>query len=145
MTHVRTDIREDILTALNAVFTSRVRASHAYILNSEKSYPTTFVYTVAERSQKPVINSNTQMRNLSVSIEHHITGVNADGLDDALDVASVTIEKAMAATDFTPVKVVFLSGTEVAFEADGKFPIGMLRLTYEFEYFTDVDDPEIGR
>lgn len=141
MAHVRAQIRDAIATAL-AGATPTVRKSRAYAV---QSYPIICVYAEQEFSEQGRMGGGTVVRTLRITVEAAAQAP-VDTLDDTLDGYAVEIETALGDNTLGGlVKTMYLSETEIAFDASGDKVLGLLRMTFTATYGTTKADPENTR
>lgn len=143
MSHIRTAIRDDIVTALTGLTTtgSNVYPTRIYPVR-EESLPGLAIYTLSEDTSYQTINPpRTQNRILQVVVEAYVKTVS--DYDDTMDTISAEIEAALY-TDLT--RGGRAQDTRViSFEADisdqGDQPMILGRLTVEVQYATTEGSP----
>ena len=143
MAHLRQQIRERIATLCTGLSTtgSNVFQSRLYPIE-DSSLPCLLIYTTSEDSE--VIEMATprpMQRSLSVVIQ----GVySATQPDDNLDTIAKEVEVVMAGDkDINSLaSSSYLQSTEIEVNAEGKKPIGVIRLTYIVDYRNVDNDPE---
>lgn len=137
MAHVRSQIRDAIVTALSGL-TISVKASRAYSLTWGVDMALVYV-PQDDVTQKagPYIH-----RMATVLVEIFVNG-KADTIDDTLDAHATIVETALAGSNLGGLaKDVQLRQTEIAFNGEGATPVGILRMTYQVPYATSEADPE---
>jgi len=143
MAHLRQQIRERIATLCTGLSTtgSNVFQSRLYPIE-DSSLPCLLIYTTSEDSEVAEMASPRPMqRSLSVVIQ----GVySATQPDDNLDTIAKEVEVVMAGdVDINSLaSSSYLQSTEIEVNADGKKPIGVIRLTYIVDYRNVDNDPE---
>ena len=137
MAHVRSQIRDAVVTALSGLAIS-VKASRTYSLTQGSDAALVYVpQDVVTQKAGPYIH-----RAATVLIEIFVNG-KADTIDDTMDGHAVTVEVALAGSKLGGVaKDVQLQQTEIAFNGEGATPVGILRMTYQVRYATSEADPE---
>ena len=143
MAHLRQQIRERIATLCTGLSTtgSNVFQSRLYPIE-DSSLPCLLIYTTSEDSE--VIEMATprpKQRSLSVVIQ----GVySATQPDDNLDTIAKEVEIVMAGDkDINSLaSSSYLQSTEIEVNAEGKKPIGVIRLTYIVDYRNVDNNPE---
>ena len=143
MAHLRQQIRERIATLCTGLSTtgSNVFQSRLYPIE-DSSLPCLLIYTTSEDSE--VIEMATprpMQRSLSVVIQ----GVySATQPDDNLDTIAKEVEVVMAGDkDINSLaSSSYLQSTEIEVNAEGKKPIGVIRLTYIVDYRNVDNNPE---
>lgn len=141
MSHVRTQIRDRVvtlLTPLGTVYASRIHPI------AEDALPVFLVYTNAEQIDLEGAAFNTLERRLEVVVEI-VAQATAD-LDDTLDAKLALVEAALAA-DFTlngKAVASMPASIEISMSMEGAQPIGRARLTYAVLYRTSSTDPTVA-
>ena len=143
MAHLRQQIRERIAPLCTGLSTtgSNVFQSRLYPIE-DSSLPCLLIYTTSEDSE--VIEMATprpMQRSLSVVIQ----GVySATQPDDNLDTIAKEVEVVMAGDkDINSLaSSSYLQSTEIEVNAEGKKPIGVIRLTYIVDYRNVDNNPE---
>lgn len=131
MSHVRTQIRSAMASALATVATTHV--ARVYPVD-QGALPVLLVYSGAEQIEGDLDHL---LRRYAVTVE-----AIAEGTDDALDALLVGIEQALigdlggTVVSLQPVSV------EIVNSAEGSAPIGRARVTFEALYRTSFADPE---
>jgi hypothetical protein len=137
MSHVRQQIREQVVTLCTGLTTtgSRVYDTRLYNLDSD-DLPGLVIYTQNESSTKSTLSPSTYERELDVLIEGYAQANN--DIEDTLDTISKEVEDAIGADPLLNGKAVDseLTSTEIEFTSIGESPIGILRLTYRVLYMT---------
>ena len=143
MAHLRQQIRERIATLCTGLSTtgSNVFQSRLYPIE-DSSLPCLLIYTTSEDSEVTEMATPRPMqRSLSVVIQ----GVySATQPDDNLDTIAKEVEIVMAGDkDINSLaSSSYLQSTEIEVNAEGKKPIGVIRLTYIVDYRNVDNDPE---
>jgi len=144
MTHVRTQIRDDIVTTLTGLTTtgSNVFRSRIFPLE-ETNLPALCIYTKSETSEYDTIGLPRSVnRVLDVAVEAYVKGVS--NYDNTLDTIAVEMEEAIAA-DITLgglAKDAQITAFEADFAGDGEQPVAVGRFTVTVEYRTVENDVE---
>lgn len=144
MTHVRTQIRDDIVTTLTGLTTtgSNVFRSRIFPLE-ETNLPALCIYTKSETSEYDTIGLPRSVnRVLDVAVEAYVKGVS--NYDNTLDTIAVQMEEAIAA-DITLgglAKDAQITAFEADFAGDGEQPVAVGRFTVTVEYRTVENDVE---
>ena len=102
--------------------------------------PAVAVYTQRETSQDLETAPREYKRSLVLAVEAVVQQL--DNVDDQLDAIALELESAMDA-DWrfgSTCANSSLTGTELDVGVQGDMPVGFLRLSYTFEYFTDAPD-----
>lgn len=144
MSHVRQDIRDNIVTALTglSITGSNVYKTRVYPLANNK-LPGLCVYTGSETSEAVTLTRpRTKLRVLEVFVESYATAT-AD-LDDALDDICVEVEEALAldVTRGGKAKDTVVTATEMEFSGEGDKPVGVARMTVTVTYMTTENNVE---
>ena len=143
MAHLRQQIRERIATLCTGLSTtgSNVFQSRLYPIE-DSSLPCLLIYTTTEDSEVTEMATPRPMqRSLSVDIQ----GVySATQPDDNLDTIAKEVEVVMAGDkDINSLaSSSYLQSTEIEVNAEGKKPIGVIRLTYIVDYRNVDNNPE---
>lgn len=144
MSHVRQQIRDDIVTTLTGLATtgSNVFRSRIFPLE-ETNLPALCVYTKSETSEYDTIGLPRSVnRVLDVAVEAYVKGVS--NYDNTLDTIAVEMEEAIAA-DITLgglAKDAQITAFEADFAGDGEQPVAVGRFTVTVEYRTVENDVE---
>ena len=144
MTHVRQQIRDDIVTTLTGLTTtgSNVFRSRIFPLE-ETNLPALCIYTKSEASEYDTIGLPRSVnRVLDVAVEAYVKGVS--NYDNTLDTIAVEVEEAIAA-DITlggVAKDAQITAFEADFAGDGEQPVAVGRFTVTVEYRTVENDVE---
>ena len=144
MTHVRQQIRDDIVTTLTGLTTtgSNVFRSRIFPLE-ETNLPALCIYTKSEASEYDTIGLPRSVnRVLDVAVEAYVKGVS--NYDNTLDTIAVEVEEAIAA-DITlgnRAKDAQITAFEADFAGDGEQPVAVGRFTVTVEYRTVENDVE---
>ena len=144
MTHVRQQIRDDIVTTLTGLTTtgSNVFRSRIFPLE-ETNLPALCIYTKSETSEYDTIGLPRSVnRILDVAVEAYVKGVS--NYDNTLDTIAVEMEEAIAA-DITLgglAKDAQITAFEADFAGDGEQPVAVGRFTVTVEYRTVENDVE---
>ena len=144
MTHVRQQIRDDIVTTLTGLTTtgSNVFRSRIFPLE-ETNLPALCIYTKSEASEYDTIGLPRSVnRVLDVAVEAYVKGVS--NYDNTLDTIAVEVEEAIAAdvTLGNLAKDAQLTAFEADFAGDGEQPVAVGRFTVTVEYRTVENDVE---
>jgi hypothetical protein len=144
MSHVRQQIRDDIVTTLTGLTTtgSNVFRSRIFPLE-ETNLPALCIYTKSEASEYDTIGLPRSVnRVLDVAVEAYVKGVS--NYDNTLDTIAVEMEEAIAA-DITLgglAKDAQITAFEADFAGDGEQPVAVGRFTVTVEYRTVENDVE---
>lgn len=144
MSHVRQQIRDDIVTTLTGLTTtgSNVFRSRIFPLE-DTSLPALCIYTKSEVSEYDTIGLPRSVnRVLDVAVEAYVKGVS--NYDNTLDTIAVEVEEAIAA-DVTLgglAKDAQITAFEADFAGDGEQPVAVGRFTITVEYRTVENDVE---
>ena len=144
MSHVRQQIRDDIVTTLTGLTTtgSNVFRSRIFPLE-ETNLPALCIYTKSEASEYDTIGLPRSVnRVLDVAVEAYVKGVS--NYDNTLDTIAVEVEEAIAA-DITlggVAKDAQITAFEADFAGDGEQPVAVGRFTITVEYRTVENDVE---
>lgn len=146
MSHVRQQIRDEIVTTLTGLGTtgSRVYRSRVYPVADNK-LPGLLVYTSTEDIETVTITPpRTQMRALTLTVEAYVKGVS--NFDNQVDTIAEEVEAALA-QDVTRgglAKDTTVTGFEVEFNGDGDQPAAVGRLSVRIDYATLEDDASVA-
>ena len=144
MSHVRQQIRDDIVTTLTGLTTtgSNVFRSRIFPLEQTK-LPALCIYSKSEASEYDTIGLPRSVnRVLDVAVEAYVKGVS--NYDNTLDTIAVEVEEAIAA-DVTLgglAKDAQITAFEADFAGDGEQPVAVGRFTVTVEYRTVENDVE---
>ena len=144
MSHVRQQIRDNIVTALTADVTSvasRVYPSRVYPLR-DGNLPGLCVYTLTEQSEVMSFQPVVLRRMLNVAVDVYVTSTTV--ADDTLDTVAAEIEASIG-SDRTLSGVAsdaILVSTEIDMTGEGDTPVVMARLVFLVEYVTSASDAE---
>jgi hypothetical protein len=144
MSHVRQQIRDDIVTTLTGLTTtgSNVFRSRIFPLE-ETNLPALCIYTKSETSEYDTIGLPRSVnRVLDVAVEAYVKGVS--NYDNTLDTIAVEVEEAIAAdvTLGNLAKDAQITAFEADFAGDGEQPVAVGRFTVTVEYRTVENDVE---
>lgn len=139
MTHQRTIIRNQVastLTTAAIVGSGNVYKTRMLPFRTAE-LPALTVYTLDETST--VFDVSPRMYERKATLEVVAAIVATDAIDDDLDALALGIETALDADIFQndTCSDSILTAMEVAIDEGGQKPIGMLRMTYEFTYYTN--------
>jgi len=144
MSHVRQQIRDDIVTTLTGLTTtgSNIFRSRIFPLE-ETNLPALCIYTKSETNEYDTIGLPRSVnRVLDVAVEAYVKGVS--NYDNTLDTIAVEMEEAIAA-DITLgglAKDAQITAFEADFAGDGEQPVAVGRFTVTVEYRTVENDVE---
>jgi len=147
--HTRQQVREAIGTALTGLTTtgSRVFQSRAYPLETT-DLPGLLIHTRSESSSASTIHGPSVIdRTLRIEVVA-VAQATAD-LDDTLDTICKEVEIALAnpVSGLLAISVgmtVALTGTEIELSVEAEQPLGKATLSYEVEYFTAENAPDVA-
>lgn len=146
MSHVRQQIRDDIVTTLTGLATtgSRVYRSRVYPVADNK-LPGLLIYTSSEEIETASLRPpRTQMRALTVTVEMYVKAVS--NFDTQVDTISQEVEEALA-VDVTRgglAKDTMIASFEVEYSGDGDQPVAVGRLSVQVNYATLENDASAG-
>lgn len=144
MTHVRTQIRDEVVTRLQAVggLANRVQASRVYAVQQS---PWVIVYTATEEAES-VIESvpGISDRNLTLTVEIY-SKAGSEVFDTQIDNISEAVEAALTtqAGAFLMCKTWKYTGLQVEYSPADKGS-GVATLEFEFNYWVRENDPSTG-
>ena len=144
MSHVRQQIRDDIVTTLTGLTTTGSNVFRSRIFPLEQTnLPALCIYTKSETSEYDTIGLPRSVnRILDVAVEAYVKGVS--NYDNTLDTIAVEVEEAIAA-DVTlggVAKDAQITAFEADFAGDGEQPVAVGRFTITVEYRTVENDVE---
>jgi len=144
MSHVRQQIRDDIVTTLTGLTTTGSNVFRSRIFPLEQTnLPALCIYTKSEASEYDTIGLPRSVnRILDVAVEAYVKGVS--NYDNTLDTIAVEVEEAIAA-DVTlggVAKDAQITAFEADFAGDGEQPVAVGRFTVTVEYRTVENDVE---
>ena len=144
MSHVRQQIRDDIVTTLTGLVTTGSNVFRSRIFPLEQTnLPALCIYTKSETSEYDTIGLPRSVnRVLDVAVEAYVKGVS--NYDNTLDTIAVEMEEAIAA-DITLgglAKDAQITAFEADFAGDGEQPVAVGRFTVTVEYRTVENDVE---
>lgn len=145
--HVRRQIREAIGTAVTGLTTTgtRVFQSRVYPLQ-DTELPALLVYSQSESILPTTIHGPAVLdRTLRVRVAG-IAKATAD-LDDTLDQIAKEVEVALSGPPaglLALVRVARLTDTEIEMTGTAEQPVGRIELSYELEYFTAENAPDVA-
>lgn len=144
MSHVRQQIRDDIVTTLTGLTTTGSNVFRSRIFPLEQTnLPALCIYTKSETSEYDTIGLPRSVnRILDVAVEAYVKGVS--NYDNTLDTIAVEVEEAIAA-DITLgglAKDAQITAFEADFSGDGEQPVAVGRFTITVEYRTVENDVE---
>lgn len=144
MSHIRKQIRDEIVTTLTGLTTtgSRVYQTRLYPLEQTK-LPGLCIYTKSESIEYSTIRyPRRQNRTLNVIVEAYVAATS--NLDNTLDTISKEVEEALYA-DLTRggyAKDTSVVLFEAEYDVSGEQPVGIGRLSIEVSYTNMEDDVE---
>lgn len=146
MAHVRQQVRQAIVAALNGLATTgaRVHSGRTFPLSQDHA-PTLLVYAVSERTQLHAMASGGTsailLRDLTVAIEGRV--MMADVPDDVLEAIAAEVEVAMMADPSLGgrTREVTLLATSINTQSPGQSHAGEVRLDYRVVYRTRENAP----
>jgi hypothetical protein len=144
MSHVRQQIRDDIVTTLTGLTTTGSNVFRSRIFPLEQTnLPALVIYSKSETSEYDTIGLPRSVnRVLDVAVEAYVKGVS--NYDNTLDTIAVEVEEAIAA-DVTLgglAKDAQITAFEADFAGDGEQPVAVGRFTITVEYRTVENDVE---
>jgi len=144
MSHVRQQIRDDIVTTLTGLTTTGSNVFRSRIFPLEQTnLPALVIYSKSETSEYDTISLPRSVnRVLDVAVEAYVKGVS--NYDNTLDTIAVEVEEAIAA-DVTLgglAKDAQITAFEADFAGDGEQPVAVGRFTITVEYRTVENDVE---
>ena len=146
MTHVRQQIRERVGTVVTGLSTtgSNVFQSRVYPLQ-DVNLPALLVYSTTEDSEADVIGTALSTnRIVNIVIEGYVKATT--DFDDTVDTICEEVETALA-NDRTLnglAKFSQLTGTEINYNGEGETPVGVVTLTYQVQYRTATNAPNVA-
>jgi len=146
MTHVRQQIRERVGTVVTGLSTtgSNVFQSRVYPLQ-DSNLPALLVYSTTEDSEADVIGTALSTnRIVNIVIEGYVKATT--DFDDTVDTICEEVETALA-NDRTLnglAKFSQLTGTEINYNGEGETPVGVVTLTYQVQYRTATNAPNVA-
>ena len=147
MSHVRKQIRDDIVTTVTGLTTtgSKVYQSRVYPI-SAGSLPALTVYTKSESSVYQTIGyPRTVERTMTVVVEAYCQGTT--GYDNTLDQIAVEVEEAITAdvTRGNLAKDTRVIDFESEYSGDPDQPVASATITIEVDYVTLENDSETAQ
>jgi hypothetical protein len=144
MSHVRQQIRDDIVATLTGLATTGSNVFRSRIFPLEQTnLPALVIYSKSETSEYDTIGLPRSVnRVLDVAVEAYVKGVS--NYDNTLDTIAVQVEEAIAA-DVTLgglAKDAQITAFEADFAGDGEQPVAVGRFTITVEYRTVENDVE---
>lgn len=144
--HVRQQIRERVGTVLTGLTTtgSNVYQSRVYPL-STSNLPGLLIYTLSETSEPDTMGVQQGVeRLLTLAVEGYAKATG--NLDDTLDTICKEVETAIAGdTKLNNLaRNAFLTSTEIQLNGDGEQPIGVATMTFEVNYRTINNAPDVA-
>jgi len=144
MSHVRQQIRDDIVATLTGLATTGSNVFRSRIFPLEQTnLPALVIYSKSETSEYDTIGLPRSInRVLDVAVEAYVKGVS--NYDNTLDTIAVQVEEAIAA-DVTLgglAKDAQITAFEADFAGDGEQPVAVGRFTITVEYRTVENDVE---
>jgi len=147
MPHVRTAIRDDLITTLTGLTTTgaRVYPSRVYPIQSS-ALPGLVIYTKSESADYATMtmgSGRTILRTLTAAIEAYVKGVT--GYDDDIDDITAEVEVALAADPSLGglAKDTRLISIEVEYSGEGDQPIAACMMNVEIDYTTSEGSPTV--
>ena len=144
MSHVRQQIRDDIVATLTGLATTGSNVFRSRIFPLEQTnLPALVIYSKSETSEYDTIGLPRSVnRVLDVAVEAYVKGVS--NYDNTLDTIAVEVEEAIAA-DVTLgglAKDAQITAFEADFAGDGEQPVAVGRFIITVEYRTVENDVE---
>lgn len=145
MTHPRKQIRDHVLLALKGhtdaglnVWASRALPVWNGVAGLEAVMPAILIYTRSERADVFNESPREYRRVLQIAVQLHVLG---EDTDDPLDAMAEQVEALILDDDTLggTVSDVRLADSEFVFTDDGEQEMGAARLTFEAEYFDEID------
>ena len=144
--HLRMQIRNQAKTTLTGLDTTSSNVFDTRIYPLENSeLPALLIYTKEEESEPIDIGSNRTMnRNLNLIVEAYVKSNSA--FEDTLDTICKEVEQAIAAdtTLSGKCKDIYLSSTDIDFNAEGETPLAFAVLTFTTNYFATEQNPDVA-
>lgn len=138
MSHVRTQIRDAVVTALEAL-DATVYASRVLPIE-QPDLPALLVYTNTESIEAEDMGS--LHRTIDLVVDCRAQG---HDLEAELDPLIVGVEQTLNASDLDGLVITLLPTTvEVSMRTEGSQPVGSARITFQAIYRTAYADPEIS-
>lgn len=136
MTHLRTQIRNDVAAAVTSLATTGARVFKSRMRPKDESkLPCLLVTTNDEDVSGGAVGGGLD-RQLQVVIRGIAAG--GDGLDDTLDQIALEVETALANTQLS------LRRVEIDYDDSLEKPVGEISLTFEILYFTSAGNPGVS-
>jgi hypothetical protein len=147
--HVRQQIREAVALRLTGLETTgtRVYQSRLIVLQADE-LPALLIATNSESIELIDIGINAlQQRTLTISVTALVKAI--DSLDDMLDTVIKEVEQAMSASLTANtldglVKDLVLTGIEIEMNSDMEVPAGQAVLTFNANYYTRAQAPDVS-
>lgn len=144
--HLRRQIREALATVVTGLSTTGARVYQSRVVQLEANeLPGLKVFTGSEAVEVIDIGSNPlQERNLTVTVTAIAKAVS--DLDDTLDQIIKEVEIAVASNNTLSglVKDVVFTGSDVDMNADAEMPTGQAVLTFNANYYTRAQAPDVS-
>ena len=145
MSHVRTQIRQAVVTELTTATTlfTNIVSSRVYSF-ANADMPVCNVLIDTEDVEPVTMCANMLQRTAALATEIYHKA--ADNLDTLLDDLCVQVEKTLSDTTLGGlVESMVLQQSVFSFSGEGDQPYGTAVLTWEVVYTTSIDDPETAR
>jgi hypothetical protein len=148
MSHVRQQLRDEMVTELQTIPEFATSVSSTRILNLRKEqFPFCNVFAEGEESELRAMGaqgSRILLRTVILATEVYDIGT-ADDIDDTLDQYAVDIEKVLGNSTLNDLAYdISLASTDFSFDADSDNPTGVITLFWSVQYQTTEGDPDVA-
>ena len=145
MSHIRTQIRNKVATALDRLTTTQrnVFKGRFYGLQSAK-LPALLVYTSSESAEVTTMGTGRNSDRILTLVVEGYAKSNAV-VEDTLDKIAVEVEEALANETLDGlIRDIEYNGFELDANADPEQTVAVIRLTFSIEYSVAEDDVEVA-
>ena len=147
MSHIRTQLREQMVSELDVIGVLNGKVASTRILNLRKEQlPYCNVFADGEESELRAMGSQggrVLLRTVILATEVYATQSDSALIDDELDSYAVEIEKVLGKSTLNDLAYdVSLASTSFSFDADAETPTGVITLFWTVQYQTTEGDPE---
>lgn len=142
MAHKRTSIRNNVTSTLTGLTTTGANVFESRIYPNELAkLPLLNIYSNTETSE--LLNIGKIERNVEIMVEGFAKAT--ANVDEILDTIAKEVEVALG-TDLTRgghAKETYLTNTEYELENIGNQQLGVIKMTFNVQYITTKDNPEV--
>jgi hypothetical protein len=146
MSHIRTQIRQDVVAALrgNTSAGDKVFANRTSDINEKRMRRALIVYTAREQVDRVTHSTNNrksrQQRNMELVVSCLL--FKANDFDDEADRLAAQVEEVILSTSFPNVQDIALRLYQTEFTGEGNTNMGEAELRFVLIYFTEEGAPQ---